>query len=228
MREKNGFVEKFVPGVIRFLLPIALILSSVWIILQTAKLWVQLEYRSPGFPEDRYGFMLEDRLYWSKVDIDYLLNDAGIEYFNAFQLDDGSPMHNARELRHMEDVKDLIGITWWVLGLSWLVLILSAVVLSSRQSWTQVVEVTSAGARSTLWLMVVLVVGLVIGFGVLFVGFHRIFFEGDSWLFSYSDTFIRLYPERFWRDTFALVAIVTLSLALLLIWLPKRIIKPSG
>ena len=82
--------------------------------------------------------------------------------------------------------------------------------------------------RTSLWLMVVLVVGLVIGFGVLFVGFHRIFFEGDSWLFSYSDTFIRLYPERFWRDTFALVAIVTLSLALLLIWLPKRIIKPSS
>jgi integral membrane protein (TIGR01906 family) len=228
MRDNNGFVDKFVLGVIRFLLPIALILSSVWIILQTAKLWVQLEYRSPGFPEDRFGFTLEDRLYWSKVDVDYLLNDAGVEYFNAYQLDDGSPMHNARELRHMEDVKDLIGIIWWVLGLSWLVLIISAVVLSSRQGWTQVVEATSAGARTTLWLMIVLAVGLVIGFGVLFVGFHRIFFEGDSWLFSYSDTFIRLYPERFWRDAFALFAIVTLSLALLLMWLPKRIVKPSG
>jgi integral membrane protein (TIGR01906 family) len=225
MRENSGVLYHFLSGVIRFILPILLILSSVWIILQMANYWIPLEYRMPGFPDDPYGFTLEDRLYWSRVDVAYLQNDEGVEYFNAYYLDNGDPMHNARELQHMEDVKDLIKVTWSVLGLGWVILILVGALVGTRVGWGQVVDMITTSARSTIWLMILLALGLVIAFGVLFVGFHRLFFEGDTWLFSYSDTFIRLYPERFWRDTFALVAIVTLVLSLILRWLPKRIYK---
>jgi integral membrane protein (TIGR01906 family) len=228
MQENSGVLDKFLSGFIRFLLPILLILSSVWIILQTANLWIPLEYRMPGFPNDSYGFTREDRVYWSRVDIAYLQNDEGIEYFDAYRLENGDPMHNARELRHMEDVKNLIGITWRILGLGWVILILVGAIVRSRVGWEPVVEMITASARGTIWLMILLALGLVIAFGVLFVGFHRLFFEGDTWLFAYSDTFIRLYPERFWRDTFALVAIVTLLLSLILRWLPRRIYKPRG
>ncbi len=175
----------------------------------------------PGFPPDPYGFTLEERLFWSRVDIDYLLSDAGIDYFDGYRLATGEPMHNARELRHMEDVKALINITWWVLGLGWLLVLGAAGLLYQRQDRKEVLQLVDASARGTIWLMLLLGVGLVVAFGVLFVGFHRIFFEGDTWLFSYSDTFIRLYPERFWRDTFALVAVITLSLA----WGIRRVIK---
>jgi integral membrane protein (TIGR01906 family) len=228
MQENSGVLDKFLSGFIRFLLPILLILSSVWIILQTANLWIPLEYRMPGFPNDSYGFTREDRVYWSRVDIAYLQNDEGIEYFDAYRLENGDPMHNDRELRHMEDVKNLIGITWRILGLGWVILILVGAIVRSRVGWEPVVEMITASARGTIWLMILLALGLVIAFGVLFVGFHRLFFEGDTWLFAYSDTFIRLYPERFWRDTFALVAIVTLLLSLILRWLPRRIYKPRG
>jgi integral membrane protein (TIGR01906 family) len=228
MQENSGVLDNFLSGFIRFLLPILLILSSVWIILQTANLWIPLEYRMPGFPNDSYGFTREDRVYWSRVDIAYLQNDEGIEYFDAYRLENGDPMHNARELRHMEDVKNLIGITWRILGLGWVILILVGAIVRSRVGWEPVVEMITASARGTIWLMILLALGLVIAFGVLFVGFHRLFFEGDTWLFAYSDTFIRLYPERFWRDTFALVAIVTLLLSLILRWLPRRIYKPRG
>jgi integral membrane protein (TIGR01906 family) len=228
MQENSGVLDNFLSGFIRFLLPILLILSSVWIILQTANLWIPLEYRMPGFPNDSYGFTREDRVYWSRVDIAYLQNDEGIEYFDAYRLENGDPMHNDRELRHMEDVKNLIGITWRILGLGWVILILVGAIVRSRVGWEPVVEMITASARGTIWLMILLALGLVIAFGVLFVGFHRLFFEGDTWLFAYSDTFIRLYPERFWRDTFALVAIVTLLLSLILRWLPRRIYKPRG
>ena len=43
-------------------------------------------------------------------------------------------------------------------------------------------------------------------FWSFFAGFHSIFFEGDSWLFEYSDTLIRLFPLRFWQDTFLFAA----------------------
>jgi integral membrane protein (TIGR01906 family) len=228
MQENSGLLDNFLSGFIRFLLPILLILSSVWIILQTANLWIPLEYRMPGFPDDSYGFTREDRVYWSRVDIAYLQNDEGIEYFDAYRLENGDPMHNDRELRHMEDVKNLIGITWRILGLGWVILILVGAIVRSRVGWEPVVEMITASARGTIWLMILLALGLVIAFGVLFVGFHRLFFEGDTWLFAFSDTFIRLYPERFWRDTFALVAIVTLLLSLILRWLPRRIYKPRG
>ena len=39
----------------------------------------------PGFPDDSYGFTLEDRVYWSRVDVAYLQNDEGIEYFDAYR-----------------------------------------------------------------------------------------------------------------------------------------------
>ncbi len=213
MPERNTITDRALSGVIRFLLPILLILSSVWITLQSARIWVQIEYRMPGFPDDTYGFTLEDRLYWAGIDIDYLINDEGIDYFDAYRLPSGEPMHNERELRHMMDVKLLIGQTWIALGTGWILLLVVSFILSQRLGWGNVFNTIEVSAKGTIWLMLLLAVGLVIAFGVLFVGFHRIFFEGDTWLFSYSDTFIRLYPERFWRDTFALVAIITLVLS---------------
>ncbi len=213
MPERNTITDRALSGVIRFLLPILLILSSVWITLQSARIWVQIEYRMPGFPDDTYGFTLEDRLYWAGIDIDYLINDEGIDYFDAYRLPSGEPMHNERELRHMMDVKLLIGQTWIALGTGWILLLVVSIILSQRLGWGNVFNTIEVSAKGTIWLMLLLAVGLVIAFGVLFVGFHRIFFEGDTWLFSYSDTFIRLYPERFWRDTFALVAIITLVLS---------------
>ncbi len=225
MNEEMRFLEKTMMAITHVILPILLILSSVWIVLQTANLWVEVEYRFPGFPPDYYGFTLEDRLYWSKIDIAYLMNDAGIEYFDDFQLEDGSPMHNDRELRHMQDVKDLIQLTWRVLGVGWLLFISTTFFIQRRRGWEEVVLTLTAGARSTLWLMLLLGIGLAAAFGVIFVGFHRIFFEGDTWLFSYSDTFIRLYPERFWRDTFVYVTVITLLLAGLFLWVPKKLLQ---
>jgi integral membrane protein (TIGR01906 family) len=164
----------------------------------------------PGFPPDRYGFSTEDRIFWSRVDVEFLLGDHDINYFDEYRLPDGSPMHNERELNHMQDVYDLIKIVWAALGWGLLIAVAGLVLLGWRGSPEKAGEALMASARWTLILMVVLGGGLVVAFGVFFVGFHRIFFEGDTWIFAYSDTFIRLYPERFWRDTFALVVIVTL------------------
>ena len=44
-----------------------------------------------------------------------------------------------------------------------------------------------------------------------FAGFHSLFFEGDTWLFLYSDTLIRLFPIRFWQDAFLWAAVIALG-----------------
>ena len=48
-------------------------------------------------------------------------------------------------------------------------------------------------------------------FWSFFSGFHALFFEGDSWLFAYSDTLIRLFPIRFWQDTFLFAALIAVA-----------------
>ena len=66
----------------------------------------------------------------------------------------------------------------------------------------------------TLTVGLIVVIGMVINpdvFWSFFAGFHSLFFEGDSWLFLYSDTLIRLFPIRFWQDAFLLAAVIALS-----------------
>ena len=69
-------------------------------------------------------------------------------------------------------------------------------------------------------LLTAILVFVGIAFGVIFVLFHNIFFESGTWTFFYSDTLIRLFPERFWRDTFIAIGLLAggggLALGLLL------------
>jgi integral membrane protein (TIGR01906 family) len=199
-------------GLLMLVVPLLILLSSVWIILLGAGIWVPIEYRMPGFPPDSYGFSLEDRIYWSAVDIDFLLGDEPISFFDDIRLESGAPMHNERELVHMQDVKSLIDLTRWVWAVALLLSLFLTYILARAAGRAAAGAAWRSAARWTAILMLLIGAGLVVGFGVLFVAFHRLFFEGSTWIFPLSDTFIRLYPERFWRDTFALVAIISLCL----------------
>jgi integral membrane protein (TIGR01906 family) len=200
-------------------LPVLLVLTSVRLLLMPA--YLQLEYRTPGFPADPYGFALADRLKWSAVSLDYLLNDAEIKWLAEQKLSPGVPLYNDRELRHMADVKELVQVALRVwLGCAVLVVGL-VVLLWSRREMALLLRGLQDGARWTLYLMAAIAIGLAASFSFLFIGFHRIFFEGETWLFLYSDSLIRLFPERFWRDAFLWIAGLTAVMALAL-WAGAR------
>jgi integral membrane protein (TIGR01906 family) len=55
-----------------------------------------------------------------------------------------------------------------------------------------------------------------ISFWQFFAWFHSLFFSGDSWLFSFSDTLIRLFPIRFWQDAVAWIGGFAFVVGLLL------------
>jgi integral membrane protein (TIGR01906 family) len=210
--------------VLQMILPIITILTSVLLMLVMAKSLLQIEYRLPGFPEDRYGFNLEDRVYWASIDIEYLIRDYEPAYFDDFLLEDGSPMHNERELKHLEDVKRLVRVAWkvWAVGVG---IVLFLIITLWRVGETKIaLRGVLDGSRLTLIMMGILMVGVMVAFGVLFVGFHKIFFEGSTWIFPYSDTFIRLYPERLWRDTFIIVGLITVIEAAVLHMVARRLI----
>jgi integral membrane protein (TIGR01906 family) len=206
--------------ILAVVLPILLLLSNVG--LAGIDPILIAEYRRPGFPPDGYGLTTDDRIHWGRIARDYLVNDAGIDFLGDLRFEDGSPVYNARELRHMDDVKRLVRLTIrvWAGGLAIAGIVSLALLLARRTA--ELRRGIRTGALLALVLMGVLVVGLVAAFSVVFVGFHRLFFEGDTWLFLYSDTLIRLFPQQFWQDAFLFVGLTTLIEAALLRWAARR------
>jgi integral membrane protein (TIGR01906 family) len=186
--------------IVTLFIPLALLFLSFRLLLTPA--FLQIEYRMPGFPVDSYGFTQEDRLYWSRFVWDYPVNDAGIEYLGDLAFKDGSPLFNDRELSHMVDVKNVVIPVMWIGYGSW-------IMLAGLGLWAHFgkwIKYYQLGLKQGGWLMVILAAGVaafvVIAFSQFFTVFHSIFFTGDSWLFLYSDTLIRLFPLRFWQDCF--------------------------
>ncbi len=193
---------------ITILVPVILALGAVRFLL--TPLFVQIEYRTPNFPEDSYGFTMEERLKWSEVARDYLLNSAGIEFLGDLTFEDGSALYNERELRHMLDVKIVVKAAMKVLYGSLAVVILAGIWAYRTDWWWEYRQALSRGGWLTVAIIGVMVVLMLFSFNWFFVAFHKIFFEGETWIFKYSDTLIRLFPVRFWRDAFVTVGGLTL------------------
>jgi integral membrane protein (TIGR01906 family) len=201
---------------VALLVPLALIGLGLRLLL--TPLFLQIEYNMPYFPPDEYGFTKEDRLKWAPYALNYLTNNEDISYLGDLKFDDGTSLYNERELSHMDDVKRVTQGTLRVWYVSLAILLLLEVWAWFGGWWQEY----RLGLMRGGWLMVGLAVtvGLIVVVGIainpnvfwnFFAGFHSLFFEGDSWLFLYSDTLIRLFPIRFWQDAFLLAAIIALS-----------------
>jgi integral membrane protein (TIGR01906 family) len=207
---------KILSWFVTILVPIALLGLGLRALLTHT--FLQIEYNMPYFPADNFGFTKEDRLHWAPYAVDYLVNSADISYLGDLKFDDRSPLYNERELSHMADVKRVThgALNVWYISLALLVMLGA---WAWRGRWMQAYR---QGLRRGGWLMVglagalgmIVVVGILINpniFWNFFAGFHALFFKGNSWLFLYSDTLIRLFPIRFWQDAFLNAAIIALG-----------------
>lgn len=215
-----GLPLKIASWTVTLLVPIVLVLTAVRVLLTPA--FVFIEYNTPGFPSDPYGFSKDDRLNYANIALDYLLNDEDISFLanlsfpdgqtappqSCQAMDDCSRLYNNRELQHMLDVKNVVqgALCTWVVAI---VLIAVLALMSWRLDWMG--SFRFALGRGG-WLTVILLGGIILfvllAFGVIFVAFHEVFFDPGTWTFYYSDTLIRLFPERFWRDTFIAVGVL--------------------
>ena len=210
------------------LVPVALTLTNVRLLM--TPLFPNFEYNLPGFPLDLYGFTKEDRLKWSKVAIDYLLNNAGIEFLAGLRFPEGQTaplescgdyttrdctyLYNDRELRHMVDVKNVTRGALWVWGVGGVMVLLSAGALFYFGERAALRAGLLWGAGITLVFYLGIILYIAVNFNSLFVQFHQVFFESGTWLFLWSDTLIRLFPVRFWQDTFIFIGGASLAEAL--------------
>ena len=212
--ETFSSIEFVLSWIVTLLVPVILVLASVRLLLTPT--FLAFEYRTPNFPPDTYGFTREDRLYWSAFALDYLINQEGISFLGDLRFADGSAVYNPRELEHMVDVKAVLqkAMLVWYFSLGAMFLL---GIWAWRGGWlSSYLHGLSRGGFITCALLFVIIIFVLAGFRIFFVAFHQVFFETGTWVFNYSDTLIRLFPERFWRDIFIYVGVLTFSSGLVL------------
>lgn len=212
---------KALSWIVTLLVPVVLVLVAVRLLM--TPLFLVVEYNTPGFPQDRYGFTKEDRLYWSSIALEYLLNSEDISFLAELHfpagesapqqtcqfMDDCTRLYNDRELRHMEDVKNVVQASLMVLYVSSVVLLVLGIWAWRGDWWLEFRRGLARGGWLTVIFIASILLFVLVAFGIIFVAFHNVFFDPGTWTFLFSDTLIRLFPERFWRDTFLAVGLLS-------------------
>ncbi|HLF25801.1 MAG TPA: TIGR01906 family membrane protein [Anaerolineae bacterium] len=182
--------------------------------------YIHFEYARPDFPPDAYGLNQEQRTELALTGLHSVLPQygEGIELLRQARLPDGSEAFNARELGHMADVRVLIGQIYPLHLFTLVALIALAIVLGRAEETRAIIpRALQWGSLLTLVIAAGLIAYILINFDTFFVQFHRIFFEGETWLFQFTDTLIRLYPVKFWSDIAILIGAATVVQALVLL-----------
>ncbi len=186
---------------------------------------LKIEYNLPNFPPDEYGFSTADRLHWGNISLQYLMQNKDITFLTQQKLPDGQPLYNDRELGHMVDVQKLLQLmirVWIGLGLY----LLLVGILAWRLKWMDPFwKALSTGGWITVGLIGLILVGIFAGFSAFFTDFHEIFFTGNTWLFYYTDSLIRLFPLKLWQDGFTAAGVLSGLLGLLVAFLSRRLIR---
>jgi integral membrane protein (TIGR01906 family) len=231
------FLYKSISWLIALIVPVVLILSVVRLVINPW--YLVFEYHTPAFPTDPYGFTLQDRLKYGKLAVDYLNNSAGISFLGDLRFPPGQQapqpscqymtdcthLYNDRELEHMLDVKNVVKAAMRVLEVSALLLVLFLIWAWQGKWIKDFLRGLQRGGILTLVFIGLIILCVLIAFNVLFVIFHEIFFKAGTWTFLYSDTLIRLFPERFWQDTFLMVGGLSALLGLLFYFGFKSILR---
>ena len=216
---KLEMLKKIGKWLIAILIPFFILLTVARILI--SPFFLQLEYRMPRFPDDTYGFTLEDRLEYAPFAVKYILNSEGIDYLADMKFNNGHDLYSERELSHMVDVKDLASngkIIWAGMLLIFIILGLFSWKYKTLDWFKD--SISFGGLLTVSALAIISLIGL-LSFDALFTTFHQIFFEDGTWTFYYSDTLIRLFPVRFWQDVIVFELVLSICAGLGL-WLGLR------
>jgi integral membrane protein (TIGR01906 family) len=217
-------------------LPIFFLAADLHIV--TGHWFVRWEYGKAGFPPDPFGLPTAERAYLAQACVDYLTTDASLSLLADLRLSSGQPAFNERELRHMADVQAVYNSTTKAGMIAALVLLggtLSTLSISdsTRRSKAQrrAASALLGGSSLTLGLLGAVGAYMAVSWNEFFTTFHRIFFEGESWIFPHSNTLIRLFPTHFWMDVAAVVVGLLVVQAIIvgtIGWIWRRQLSPDS
>ena len=206
--DRTMAVSTVIVNLVRWLVILAM---PLFLLLTTARLFVadwypRFEYAKPDFPRDRYGMDQQERLALVTVAIHYLNSplppEQAIEMLKVQRLPGSqSALYTRNEIGHMLDVKRVMDALWRVQVIAAILVAGGLIALLARPA-TRVIGLNAlfGGGLLTVVLLVVLGMFVVLSFDSFFIQFHELLFPQGNWTFDYSDTLIRLLPEKLWYD----------------------------
>ncbi len=129
-------------------------------------------------------------------------------------------LFNQREIVHLQDVKELVRLDYWVQAAA-LIFVLGYVVVGfawqRRRFGKYLARAVLWGSGVTLTVMVLMALAILLGFDNFFLSFHLISFSNQFWILDPSKDFlIMMFPEGFFYLAAILLAGATIVEALLL------------
>jgi len=234
--QQSSPIQRLAQWAIVIALPAFLLLSNVRLLMTSA--FLQYEYSRPDFPAAT-GLSSTERMAIAQTTLDYVTGQADLETLRRLPYREKEVQH----LVDVRVVAGRAFAVHWLAGglllAALLFLVISPRALRPTQEensslWDRLPTCPTVGsfqasrpgtrplaARGllygsglTLALLVALALFIYVNFDVFFVKFHQMFFAGDSWLFAYEDTLIRLFPVPFWFAAALGIALLTIGEAL--------------
>ncbi len=202
---KQAEIAKIVRWIVAIAIPFFLTLVT---------LRLMITWQNPSYPEfeyprigpDPFGFTFDERLDLAEETLAYLRRSEPAEeviyILEDLRLPGGEePLYNQREIGHMLDVKSLVDTFRTFTWLLAIIVIGGLIFLLARS------ETRFLGYKSIMWggllttaILLIMLLLILLSWNLVFTQFHEILFPPDTWTFYYSDSLIRLFPEKFWFD----------------------------
>jgi integral membrane protein (TIGR01906 family) len=158
---------------------------------------------------DKYNVSTETSL--NKAELMHITEEL-IVYFSSPGELTVADSFNQREVTHLADVKNLIGIFAWVQE-ACLLYIIGYIFLGyyilKRKWWPMLAKRLIWACGFTLGLFAVAGIAIAIDFDGVFTWFHELSFSNTLWLMLPSDLLAKLYPEEFFFDATLFLVIAT-------------------
>jgi len=201
-------------------LPLVLLIGNVQLLAHER--FVRYEYNRPGFPPDTevapgsYALDKAERTALARVALDSVAGPGGMRVLEEARFQKtGAAAFNAREIRHMRDVRVVFQQARMVFWAALVVLVCGLAFVGRRRGRRAALRPLLSSVSVALSVAVALGLYIALNFRRFFTQFHHVFFESDTWLFRSDDTLIRLFPTDFWSDAALIIAGLTVAELLL-------------
>jgi integral membrane protein (TIGR01906 family) len=216
-----NWLVKVLQVIIAMTLPLVLLIGNLQIVAHMR--FINFEYDKASFPADTaippggYALAEPERRALAETALKSIIGPEGMRALEQARfVETGGPAFNAREIRHMRDVRRLFQFARVIFGVG----LIASVTCGGALAWWS--KRTGQGSQLithpilisvivTLAVAAALGAYILLSFRSFFTQFHHVFFQGDTWLFRADDTLIRLFPTDFWFD--AAIAIAGLTVA---------------
>lgn len=216
----RGWSVLFFATVFGVALPLFIVLANVEYVTKSEWLYSYNWWRN-GIPE-RTGLPVSELNSGAGQIKDYFTNDEELLDLRVIYRGEEVSLYKEREVLHMVDVKGLMQAvfnTSRVSGAIALLIAVAGLIYFRRLFWDVLLTTLRWSALGSGTVVGVFVGAILIDFNFVFKQFHLLSFANDLWLLDpYRDFLLIMFPQRFFFEATAFIAVFAVAQFALLIY----------